>query len=431
MSGFENQDEYEGSLPESGVSAEQPEAANVVTIGGSSQADERIDVEERSTPERQEPEQESDGNRGKGDEDGTSSSSGLFNDPDPWREPVQLQELLDEIVSYIRMHVVVTQAQAYTMALWVLAAHAHSAARISPILTIQSPEKRCGKTTLLGVLECLLPRALSTSHITPAAIFRTVEKYHPTLLIDEADTFIHTSTDMWGILNSGHTKHGARVIRLTGEGHDPKPFSTWCPKVVALIGKLPSTLEDRSIVIRLERKLKTDLVAKFNDGARAKGRELMAKAMRYIQDHEIELTAMEPCEDHDLDDRAADNWELMFKIATLAGDKWIERAKAAATIITASSADAKLSDGERLLADIRKVFDSGGFDEIGSKGLSAKLNSDEQSVWRTQREGRGLSTRGIAQLLRPFGISPRKQRDHNVYRRADFEEAWERYLTQS
>jgi putative DNA primase/helicase len=41
--------------------------------------------------------------------------------------------------------------------------------------------------TLLGAL---VPRACPASNITTAALFRAVEKWQPTPLIDEADTFL-------------------------------------------------------------------------------------------------------------------------------------------------------------------------------------------------------------------------------------------------
>jgi putative DNA primase/helicase len=54
------------------------------------------------------------------------------------------------------------------------------------------------------------------------------------------------------ILNSGNRRKGS-AIRCDSETHDPKGFSTFSPKIVAQIGRLPDQLEDRSIVIDLER----------------------------------------------------------------------------------------------------------------------------------------------------------------------------------
>ena len=101
----------------------------------------------------------------------------------------------------------------------------------------------------LGVLS----RPMTTGSITAASIFRVVEKVQPTLLIDEADTFLAGNEELRGILNTGH-RRGGSVIRTIGDDHEPRQFSTYSACVVALIGELPDTLADRSISIRLRRR---------------------------------------------------------------------------------------------------------------------------------------------------------------------------------
>jgi putative DNA primase/helicase len=61
--------------------------------------------------------------------------------------------------------------------------------------------------------------------------------------------------DLRGVLNSGQSKSTARVIRCVGDDHEPRALSTWAPKVVAMIGRLPTTVEDRAVVVRMRRKL--------------------------------------------------------------------------------------------------------------------------------------------------------------------------------
>ena len=58
----------------------------------------------------------------------------------------------------------------------------------------------------------------------------------PTLLIDEADSFAKDNEELRGILNSGHIKAAAHVIRNLK--HKPRRFSTWAPKAIAMIGAL-------------------------------------------------------------------------------------------------------------------------------------------------------------------------------------------------
>lgn len=107
-----------------------------------------------------------------------------------WEEAVDAKSLLDQMVREIRRYVALSAASALSVALWIMHSYCYSIFEHTPRLAITSPEKRCGKTTLLSVISHLVPRALVASHITPAAMFRTVEKYHPTVLIDEADTFL-------------------------------------------------------------------------------------------------------------------------------------------------------------------------------------------------------------------------------------------------
>jgi hypothetical protein len=89
----------------------------------------------------------------------------------------------------------------------------------------------------------------------PAAIFRVVEAWTPALSIDEADTFLSGNDELRDIINSGHTKSGAFVVRTVGDDHEPKKFSTRAPMAIAMIKAPPGTILDRSIVVRLRRRL--------------------------------------------------------------------------------------------------------------------------------------------------------------------------------
>ena len=90
---------------------------------------------------------------------------------------------------------------------------------------VTSPTKQCGKTTLLELLSGISARGLPSSNVTAAAIFRTVDKYKPTLILDEADTWMTLSDELRGILNSGHKRSGAWITRNVGDNHEPKLFS--------------------------------------------------------------------------------------------------------------------------------------------------------------------------------------------------------------
>ena len=135
-------------------------------------------------------------------------------DPEPWPDPVDGAAVLDEISQTIGSYVALPDGVADTVALWILHSYCMDAMFISPFLTLSSPERRCGKTTLLGLVRTLSRRSLLASNITAAALFRTIERFRPSLMIDEFETFIRDDDELRGILNSGHTRTSAFVIRL-------------------------------------------------------------------------------------------------------------------------------------------------------------------------------------------------------------------------
>src|SRR6266852_3746233 len=111
----------------------------------------------------------------------------------------------------------------------------------APILALCSPLKRCGKTTTEDLTTALAQRPLAASNLTVAALYRTVEHWAPTLIVDEADTFLLNNLALRGVLNSGHTRATAFVVRAVGQ--EPRLFSTWGARMIALIGRLPATLD--------------------------------------------------------------------------------------------------------------------------------------------------------------------------------------------
>ena len=87
--------------------------------------------------------------------------------------------LLDESVSGIRRYVVLPEHVARACACWVVHTYLAEHFLVSPRLGISSPTKGCGKTTLLDVVSRLVLRPLMSSNVTPAAVFRVIEKYKP------------------------------------------------------------------------------------------------------------------------------------------------------------------------------------------------------------------------------------------------------------
>jgi hypothetical protein len=225
----------------------------------------------------------------------------------------------------------------------------------TPRLAITSPTKGCGKTLVPDVVRTLSQRAFSAANATAPVIFRLVETCRPTLLIDEADTFLPENEELRGILDSGH-RIGGRVARTVGDDHKPRAFSTHAPCAIALIGKLPSTLDDRSVHISMKRKTADEKVASFRLGRTPDLDDLARKAARWAADNTEALRGSDPKMPLGVENRAADNWEPLFAIADLVGGKWPEAVRKIAGDACGSKEDD--SQNIRLLADIRDVIET-------------------------------------------------------------------------
>jgi putative DNA primase/helicase len=347
------------------------------------------------------------------------------------------EAMLNEVVSALTNYVILPEHAALAIALWIIRAHSDDAFSISPRLAVLSPVKRCGKTTLLELIAKLVPRPLSTSNVTASVIFRTIEKYHPTLLIDEADSFLPDNEELRGILNSGHRRESAHVLRTVGDDYEPRQFSTWCPMVLAGIGTFPETIEDRSILVAMRRKRPGEAVhvLRWNSrqGETVKKRlDTIASAIaRWAFDHATALRTIEPQIPESLNDRAADNWHPLLTIAERIGAQVAEQARTAAAVLSTSEIRLE-SKGVELLGDIAELFQNDHRERFTSQALCDQLTLMEERPWSDFRRGKPISPNQLARLLRDFSVHSRSIRFESGvqrgYERADFVEAFERYL---
>jgi putative DNA primase/helicase len=352
--------------------------------------------------------------------------------PAPWPEPVDGAALLDALARAIASYVVMAPGMAQTVALWVVHAHAIDASAISPRLAITSPEKGCGKTTTLDVLEKLAPRTLLAANMGAAVVFRVMAAARPTLLIDEADTFLDKDDGaLRGILNSGHRRGGA-VIRCVGDDHTPQRFATFGACAIAKIGRLPATLEDRAVAIELRRARPGEVRASFRYDRTPELDQLARQAARFAADAGAALADADPALPPGLHNRAADNWRPLLAIADAAGGAWPARMRDVAM----AAVGARRDDGSartRLLADIRAVFAEAGVDRITSAALCAALATREESPWGEWSGGKAITPTGVAKLLAPFGVGPQSIRlaggaTPKGYALESFADAFVRYL---
>jgi putative DNA primase/helicase len=357
-----------------------------------------------------------------GDED-------FLSDPAPWPDPVEGVTLLEHISDAAASHIILPDGGAETIALWGLFDHAHNYFDISPLLAFTSPTPECGKTTALRFLQSITTRPLSASNITAAAVFRAVEKWQPTLLVDEADTYIRDNDELRGILNSGHDRSSAFVIRTVGDEHEPKQFCTWGPKVVALIGKLPPTLRSRGIHIELKRMRPGEYVTPLRHTSHLE--TLRRKCIRWAADHAEELTGADPDMPNSLYGRAADNWRPLIAIADLVGDDWPNRARRIAELASGRDSDDLASI--QVLHDIAALFEERGVDRMSSEEIVGALHEMEGRPWPEWGKAQKPITKNqLAKLLDvhtiiPTTVRPAAGKPAKGYHLKAFAEALTRY----
>lgn len=361
-----------------------------------------------------------------------------FEDPEPWPAPVAGAELLLTMRAQLEKYLVLPAHAATAIALWSLHTWCLDAFFISPLLYPRSPEKRCGKTTLMIVVHELVRRPLLATNIAPAPLFRCVAEFRPTLLLDEADAWLKENEELRGILNGGHSRKTAKVIRCVGDEHDVRAFSTFCPKAVAGIGRLADTLADRSIIIPMKRKRPQDCTAPLRED-RFDLSDIRRRCRRWADDEIEVLRQADPKIPTALNDRAADNWRALLAIADAAGGDWPREARTAAMALSGQADDEAI--GTQLLSDIRSLFDRledfGRSDDDGGRAIASaalieRLGAMEDRPWAEWRHGKPITAPQMARLLRAFDVRPRTIRIGNQtakgYLHEQFADAFSRYL---
>lgn len=368
--------------------------------------------------------------------------SSSFEDPTPWPEPVEAAALLDEIVAVFLRFVVIELVYARAAALWVIHTYLLDVAHFSPLAVINAPERACGKTQFQSVIGKLVRRPLAAANASGPALYRAIESMSPTLLLDEADTFVRDRPELQGILNAGFER-GGFVLRVeaSGDVFEPKRFSVFCPKSVAGIAlerHLPESTMSRAIVFSMRRKRRDEQVERLRTAPEGIFADIRSRIARFAQDNARAIGAMRVELPDELSDRAQDCWEPLLAIAACGGEVWSQQARAAAIDISGLTAD-QLGGSSELLADIREFFttttDAYGErpDRIRTTDLIAALTADPEKPWATWNRGKPFSPRQLAKMLGSYGIHPKTVRfgkeTPKGYQRDQFVDAFQRYLS--
>jgi hypothetical protein len=369
--------------------------------------------------------------------------------PDPEIEALgDDHQIAQDLFELMKEYIVAPDGYLDILSVYVLYTHNPKVSHFTPYLDIWSAERNSGKTQIIRVLKPLVRNPKTADNISPAALARIVELRRPTMLIDEIDTMLgpkankETKDMMRGILNSGFEQSGT-YIRCAGKDQEPKDFSTFCPKVIAGIGRyLDPTTTSRAIQMYMLRaprskckRFRPDGRGETNKHLHERVLELKKRVEGWSLRHAKAIAEIEPVFPESFDARQCDISEPLMIIASVLGGEWPKRTADAITAAFDSVGAEDPSNGVLLLRHIRKVFLDKDTKRLHTEDLLAALKVIPEAPWRDWNNGKnrplGLTDRGLAKLLKKYEITStlvRAPEPGRGYKYEDFEKSFNAFL---
>ena len=355
---------------------------------------------------------------------------------EPCSQPVDTNVLMGDLIKLIKKYVVISDQAALAVSLWIILSWSYKEFTRCPLLLINAPERECGKTQLLKIVEKLAFRPFETANITLAALFRMIENHGPTLLIDEADTFVAGKDELMGVVNKGY-ECGGYVVRVEkiGDAMFERVYRVYGPKAlagIALERHLPDATMSRGIQVPMKRKTKDDHIERLRTMDRQVIKNLRSRILRFVMDHKEVLSKGWDKLPEQLGDRQQDNWEPLLAIAHCMGLDWYDKTVEAALAICTETSPPK-SAANQLLEDIREVLSDYEGKYIPTATLLEMLLQHSDMDWNKYNRGSPMSSRQLARNLSGYGIKPKTVRmspkdTPKGYEVREFQDAFDRYL---
>jgi hypothetical protein len=262
--------------------------------------------------------------------------------PEPWPTPViDIGAVLDDVVKMLKRILSTPDTHCDTEALWAAKTHLLPRAqelriRHSARLLFLAVFEDSGKTTAMTALQFCAARAMTTSSLSGASLFRETDANQWTVLWDEADNSFHknTSPELIGIFNAGHDRKFAIVHRQVPDKDgkfDTRSFNTFTGISMTAQKEFPSkAMQSRCIVLNMQRASRDESrkLEDFSEEHEAALEICGRKLMRWATDLGSLPTVDKKATG--LINRIWLNWKPLLQIAECAGGTWPARALAAA-----------------------------------------------------------------------------------------------------
>lgn len=294
-----------------------------------------------------------------------------------------------------------------------------------PYLVLRSPEKRCGKSRALDLISMLGFNAHQpTASPTEAQIFREPREDGGVQIYDEMEGMTGDK-ERWSavtsVFNAGFHK-GQVVTRYkkSGQGQQKETFETYVPRAIASISALETTLEDRSILLMMQRLLPGQQTERFS----LRRLDQQAQILRddlYLFGLTTAPTIAELYDGSEfpglsnLDHRAVDLWEPLLSVAAV-----IDASGGTGTLTERMTQLAECLGGDRASrsADDPNPIIIEVLDEYLGLGIEAKISAHDLAEKVKFRLGwDSLTLKALANRLHPLGLKSTRWREGQENRR--------------
>lgn len=355
-------------------------------------------------------------------------------------------ELLDAVTAFVSRFIVFPHEHCAPMlALWY--AHTHAAAHfyVTPRLVISSAEPGSGKTLVIEVGQYLVAKPEMVLNASTPAVFRMVANNGPiTLLWDEVDAIFTgnsggSNEDLRAMLNAGY-KRTAYVARCVGDSHSVQRFPVYSPvALVGLAGGMPPTITTRAITVHMRRKKREDTAEEFRERIVQRDAEPLREALSaWIGTIAETIGEAEPTMPPGVTNRSREIWEPLLAIADASGGHWPNTARLACAHFVQEADHQPVTNGVRLLADLRTVFANHHTDRMATVDILTDLLDLDESPWGDINGGRPLDARRLARELALYRVAPVTSRigsdiskgyvTYGTKTQLGLADAWSRYL---
>jgi hypothetical protein len=305
------------------------------------------------------------------------------------------------------------------LACWTVLTYIHPVFDSVPYLGIAGT-LGSGKTRVLDLLEQVVFRPFATSSLSNSVLFRHLNTFGGTMLIDEGEQFGSRSPAVNEIFNSllAGYKRGKTVSRSTptADGdYEPHQFCVAGPKAIACIGEMIPALVSRAVPIPMIRALPTSQKIRLRiDESKAEWAALRDGLHAMSMNFGAEWLELPEKKDvcPEMHGRNYELWQPLLAIAD-----WLDRHGAtglredlrnhAIRTIEAGREVATPAEDEVVLRAIARLVE-------GQRGATAKeilerATGDEPSLFKN------WSAKRVANCLRRYGLGSRKTRGSHVF----------------